>query len=194
VQSDAGASTHEQLDPRPPPSNDRRTKIQTKLRSIALVLKRHTAFFGPGLVASVAYIDPGNWSTDLQAGSQFGYSHLFIILLSGLFAICLQTLATRLGVVSGLDLPQHCRRSLHNRPKHTLWYRWGLLYPLYLLCEAGIVLTDLTELLGSAIAINLLVPQIPLYGGILLTSVDVLIILALFANYPSQCIKKHANI
>lgn len=75
--------------------------------------------------------------------------------MSGLFAICLQTLATRLGVVSGLDLPQHCRRALHSRPRHTMFWRWGVLYPLYALCEAGIILTDLCELLGSAIAINL---------------------------------------
>ncbi|KAM0792841.1 hypothetical protein ACM66B_002607 [Microbotryomycetes sp. NB124-2] len=153
-------------------------------------LKRHAAFIGPGVIASVAYIDPGNWSTDLAAGSQFGYSHLFIILLAGLIALLFQILATRLGTVSDVDVSTHCRLAMHDRPRHKLFWRWGVLYPLYVLSEIGIIMTDLAELLGSAIAINLLIPQIPLWGAVLLTSADVFLILILFSNYPAQTVTR----
>ncbi|KAK4049425.1 Manganese transporter smf1 [Microbotryomycetes sp. JL201] len=155
-----------------------------------LRIKRHAAFIGPGVIASVAYIDPGNWSTDLAAGSQFGYAHLFIILLAGLIALLFQILATRLGTVSDIDVSTHCRLALHDRPRHKMFWRWGVLYPLYVLSEIGIIMTDLAELLGSAIAINLLIPQIPLWGAVLLTSGDVFLILLLFSNYPAQTVTR----
>ncbi|GAA5955465.1 hypothetical protein JCM3765_006787 [Sporobolomyces pararoseus] len=154
-------------------------------------LKRHSAFVGPGVVASIAYLDPGNWSTDLQAGSAYGYSHLFVVLLSGLMALFFQILATRLGCVSDEDFATHCRIALHNRDsKYKMFYRWGLLYPLYVLSEIGIIFTDLAELIGSAIAINLLIPAIPLWGCVLITAGDVMLILLLFNQYPTRTVTR----
>ncbi|KAG1886046.1 smf Mn2+ and Fe2+ transporter [Suillus subluteus] len=138
--------------------------------------QKHT---GVGIVCSVAYFDPGNWGVDLQAGSQYGYKLLFIVLLSGLFAAFLQVLACRLGVVTGLDLASHCRLLFYDRPRHKKLWRWGVLYPLYLLSEIAVISTDLAELLGSAIALTLLFPALPLWGGVLVTGADVLLILAL---------------
>ncbi|KAI5478528.1 metal iron transporter [Pseudohyphozyma bogoriensis] len=153
-------------------------------------IKRHAAFVGPGVIASVAYIDPGNWATDLQAGSQYGYAHLFVVLLAGLIALLFQILATRLGSVSGNDLSEHCRLAFHDRPTRKLWWRWGVLYPLYALSEIAIIFTDLAELLGSAIAINLLIPKIPLWGAVVLTSVDVFLVLLLFSQYPTKLVTR----
>ena len=100
--------------------------------------KHHLRYHvGGGLVAAVAYFDPGNWSVDLQAGSTYGYHLLFVILLAGLSAIVLQY----------IDLARHCRRLLHDHPKHPLAVRWLALYPLYCLVEAAIITTDLAELL-----------------------------------------------
>ncbi|GAA5938924.1 hypothetical protein JCM1841_002609 [Sporobolomyces salmonicolor] len=150
-------------------------------------LKRHAAFVGPGIIASVAYLDPGNWSTDLQAGSAYGYSHLFIVFLSGMIALLFQILATRLGCVSDEDFATHCRIALYDRPgRFKMFYRWGVLYSLYALCELGIIFTDLAELLGSAIAIKLLIPAIPLWACVLLTALDVMLILVLFNQYPTR--------
>ncbi|OAX42092.1 Nramp-domain-containing protein [Rhizopogon vinicolor AM-OR11-026] len=140
--------------------------------------QKHT---GVGIVCSVAYFDPGNWGVDLQAGSQYGYKLLFVVLLAGLFAVFLQVLACRLGVVTGLDLASHCRILFHDRPRHTKLWRWAVLYPLYALAEIAIISTDLAELLGSAIALNLLFPSLPLWAGVLTTGADVLLILA-FGN------------
>ncbi|KAF8587287.1 natural resistance-associated macrophage protein [Ramaria rubella] len=138
-----------------------------------------TRHAGAGVMASVAYFDPGNWSVDLQAGSQYGYKLLFVILIAGIGAIILQVLACRLGAVTGLDLASHCRVLLHDHPRHPRLVRRLLLYPLYVLSEIAIVSTDLAELLGSAIALTLIFPQIPLWVGVILTSLDVLVILAL---------------
>ncbi|EDR15358.1 putative transporter of the NRAMP family [Laccaria bicolor S238N-H82] len=138
--------------------------------------KKHT---GVGMICAVAYFDPGNWGVDLQAGSQFGYRLLFIVLLSGLFAVYLQVLATRLGCVTGLDLASHTRLLLYNRPKHTLLYRWLGLYPLYALAEIAIIATDLAEVLGSAIALSLLFPKLELWHGVLITGFDVILILGM---------------
>ncbi|GAA5831141.1 hypothetical protein JCM11251_005159, partial [Rhodosporidiobolus azoricus] len=158
-------------------------------RRVGKTLKRHLAFVGPGVIASVAYLDPGNWSTDLAAGSAYGYSHLFIILFAGLMALLFQILSTRLGCVSDYDLATQCRFALYDRPgKYKLWYRYALLWPMYLLAEAGIIFTDLAELLGSAIAINLLIPAIPLWAAVLLTSLDVFLILLLFNQYPARTV------
>ncbi|KAI6114880.1 smf Mn2+ and Fe2+ transporter [Pisolithus croceorrhizus] len=137
--------------------------------------RKHT---GVGIVCSVAYFDPGNWGVDLQAGSQFGYSLLFCVLLTGLLAALLQVLAGRLGVVTGLDLASHCRLLFHDRPRHKMLWRWGVLYPLYVLSEIAIISTDLAEMLGSAIALVLLFPSLPLWAGVLLTASDVMLLLA----------------
>ncbi|KAI9444556.1 putative transporter of the NRAMP family [Lactarius indigo] len=137
-----------------------------------------TKHVGIGIICAVAYFDPGNWGVDLQAGSEFGYKLLFVVLLAGLFAVILQGLACKLGVVTGLDLAAHCRLLFYNRPKHPKLFRWLVLYPLYALSEVAIISTDLAELLGSAIALNLLFPRLPLWAGVLLTAFDVLLILA----------------
>ncbi|KAK7695123.1 hypothetical protein QCA50_002313 [Cerrena zonata] len=159
------------------PSGDRtRSRIRKTGRAVVNHIVKHT---GVGIVCAVAYFDPGNWGVDLQAGSQFGYKLLFVVLLAGLFAAFLQVLASRLGCVTGLDLASHCRLLLYNRPKHPRLYRWLLLYPLYALSEIAIISTDLAELLGSAIALCLLFPRLPLWAGVLLTASDVLLLLAL---------------
>ncbi|PLW33929.1 hypothetical protein PCANC_02139 [Puccinia coronata f. sp. avenae] len=152
--------------------------------SIKQTFKTHLRFLGPGLVASVAYCDPGNWATDLGAGSSHGYAHLFVILSASVMASVLQVLATRLGFITGKDLAQHCRDKFYDRPKRKLLWRWGVLYPLYFLCEGGIIFTDLAELLGSAIALHMLFPRLPLFVGVLLTSMDVFVVLAFFSSYP----------
>ncbi|KAI0652545.1 natural resistance-associated macrophage protein [Trametes meyenii] len=144
-----------------------------------VVVQHATKHTGVGIVCAVAYFDPGNWGVDLQAGSEFGYKLLFVVLLAGIFAIVVQAMASRLGCVTGLDLASHCRVLLYNRPKHTKAWRWLALYPLYALSEIAIISTDLAELLGSAIALCMLFPALPLWGGVLLTASDVLILLAL---------------
>ncbi|THU79101.1 Nramp-domain-containing protein [Dendrothele bispora CBS 962.96] len=139
-------------------------------------LRRHV---GVGLICAVAYFDPGNWGVDLEAGSKFGYRLLFVILLSGLFAILLQVLASRLGCVTGLDLASHCRLLLYSHPTHPRLVRWSLLYPLYALSEIAIIATDLAELLGSAVALCLLFPKLELWHGVLITTCDVVFLLCL---------------
>ncbi|KAJ7713437.1 NRAMP family [Mycena metata] len=104
---------------------------------------------------------------------------LFVVLLSGLFAAFLQVLATRLGCVTGLDLASHCRILFYDRPKHPLFYRRLVLYPLYILSEVAIISTDLAELLGSAIALCLLFPKLQLWQAVLITAFDVVLLLAL---------------
>ncbi|KUI53576.1 Manganese transporter SMF1 [Cytospora mali] len=128
-------------------------------------------FVGPGFMIAVAYIDPGNYSTDIAAGATYRFRLLFIVLLSNLFAIFLQSLCIKLGTVTGLNLAEACRAFLP---------RW-LNYALYALAEIAIIATDLAEVIGTAIAINLLIPQIPLVAGCAISIVDVLIIL-LFYN------------
>ncbi|MCC7360129.1 MAG: Nramp family divalent metal transporter [Anaerolineales bacterium] len=126
------------------------------------------AFGGPGLMVAVGYMDPGNWATDLAGGAQFGYMLLSVVLLSNCMAIILQHLALKLGVATGRDLAQACRDH-YPRP---------VAYALWVLCEIAIIACDLAEVIGSAIAINLLF-GIPLVVGVLITSVDVLAILFL---------------
>jgi manganese transport protein len=126
------------------------------------------AFAGPGYLVSVGYMDPGNWATDIAGGSAFGYTLLSVILLSNLMAILLQALTVRLGVATGLDLAQACRR---NYPKPVSFILW-------VLCEIAICACDLAEIIGTAIALNLLF-GIPLLLGICLTAFDTLLILFL---------------
>ncbi|MCJ1463212.1 hypothetical protein MMC07_001817 [Pseudocyphellaria aurata] len=140
------------------------------LQHVGRVLKKFGKFIGPGFMVSVAYIDPGNYSTDVAAGASTRFKLLFIVLMSNVFAILLQSLAVRLGTVTGLNLAEHCRAHLP---------RW-LNFILYLLGEGAIIATDIAEVIGSAIALNLLL-KIPLVAGCALTLVDVLIIL-LFYN------------
>ena len=113
------------------------------------------AFAGPGYLVAVGYMDPGNWATDLAGGSRFGYTLLSVIMLSNLMAILLQGLAARLGIASGRDLAQACRDH-YSQP--VVWILWFL-------CEIAIAACDLAEVIGSAIALNLLF-GIPLPWGI----------------------------
>ncbi|ABE63035.1 NRAMP family Mn2+/Fe2+ transporter [Nitrobacter hamburgensis X14] len=131
-------------------------------------LRRLLAFAGPGYMVSVGYMDPGNWATDIAGGSQFGYTLLSVILLSNLMAILLQALAARLGIASGLDLAQACRAS-YSRP---------VSFMLWLVCEAAIIACDLAEVIGTAIALQLLF-GIPLIGGALIAALDAFLLLLL---------------
>ncbi|MFM7169488.1 MAG: Nramp family divalent metal transporter [Cyanobium sp.] len=123
---------------------------------------------GPAYLVAVGYMDPGNWATDLAAGSRYGFRLLWVVALSSLMAMVLQSLCCRLGIATGLDLAQACRRLLP--------HRWRL--PLWLLAEVAIVACDLAELVGSAIALQLLF-AIPLPWGVVLTAADTLLLLAL---------------
>ena len=127
-------------------------------------LRKLLGFTGPGYLIAVGYMDPGNWATDLAAGSSFGYSLLWIILLSNLMAILLQTLSLRLGVVTGMDLAQACRAH-YSRPSS---------FAQWVICEIAICACDLAEVIGTAIALNLLF-GIPLLGGVALTIFDVML-------------------
>ena len=126
------------------------------------------AFSGPGYLVAVGYMDPGNWATDLAGGSAFGYTLLSVILLSNLMAILLQALCARLGIVTGRDLAQACRDH-YSKPTTVM---------LWLLCEVAICACDLAEVIGSAIALNLLF-RIPLVWGVCITALDVLVVLYL---------------
>lgn len=126
------------------------------------------AYAGPGYLVSVGYMDPGNWATDIAGGSKFGYTLLSVILLSNLMAVLLQSLCVRLGVATGKDLAQACRDYFSPRVTFILW----------VLCEIAIAACDLAELLGSAIALQLLF-KIPLIWGVCITALDVLAMLAL---------------
>lgn len=132
------------------------------------VLRKLWAFSGPGLLVSVGYMDPGNWATDLAGGAQFGYTLLSVVLISNLMAILLQHLAAKLGIVTGRDLAQACRDHFGRKTSMSLWF----------LCELAIAACDLAEVIGSAIALNLLF-GLPLIWGVLLTAADVLLILLL---------------
>jgi manganese transport protein len=124
------------------------------------------AFAGPGLLVAVGYMDPGNWATDIAGGSQFGFTLLSVILISNVFAMVLQHLSLKLGIVAERDLAQACHDHYHPVVNFGLW----------ILCEIAIAACDLAEVIGSAIALNLLF-GIPLTWGVVITSLDVLIIL-----------------
>ncbi|MFC3661612.1 Nramp family divalent metal transporter [Luteimonas notoginsengisoli] len=134
-------------------------------------LRRFLAFLGPGYMVSVGYMDPGNWATDLAGGSQFGYTLLSVILLSNVMAIVLQALAARLGIATGRDLAQACR---DHYPK-------PVAFALWLVCEIAIIACDLAEVIGTAIALNLLF-GIPLVMGAIITAVDVFLVLYLMRH------------
>src|ERR1043166_7015664 len=126
------------------------------------------AFSGPGYLVAVGYMDPGHWATDLAGGSAFGYTLLSIILLSNLMAILLQSLCAKLGIVTGRDLAQACRDH-YSRP---------VAIGLWVLCEIAICACDLAEVIGSAIALNLLF-KLPLIWGVCITALDVVAVMYL---------------
>ena len=124
------------------------------------------AFWGPGLLVAVGYMDPGNWATDLAGGARYGYTLLSVVLISNLFAMLLQHLAAKLGIVTGRDLAQACRDHYSRPVSLALW----------VLCEIAIAACDLAEVIGSAIALNLLF-GLPLAWGVVFTTLDVLVVL-----------------
>lgn len=132
------------------------------------ILRRLLAFGGPAYLVSVGYMDPGNWATDLEGGARFGYGLLWVLLLSNLMALLLQTLSARLGIVTGRDLAQACRDA----------YPKPVVIALWILCEIAIAACDLAEVLGTAIAINLLF-GLKLIWGVSLTALDAFVLLGL---------------
>ena len=163
--------------PPPPESGWRRARTSESLpevhRSVlvpqgASFWRKVLAFAGPGFLVAVGYMDPGNWATDLAGGAQFGYTLLSVILISNVMAIVLQHLSVKLGIATGRDLAQACRDH-YSTP--TVWFLW-------IICELAIAACDLAEVVGSAIALQLLF-GIPLIWGCLITAVDVMIVLLL---------------
>ena len=130
--------------------------------------RRLFAFSGPAYLVSVGYMDPGNWATDIAAGSKFGYALIWVLVMSNLMAILLQTLSARLGIAAGMDLAQGCRAMFGKKVGVALW----------LLCEVAIAACDLAEVLGSAIGLQLLF-GLPLVAGVLITAFDTLLLLLL---------------
>src|SRR5712671_950054 len=131
-------------------------------------IRKVLAFAGPGYLVAVGYMDPGNWATDIQGGSKFGYTLLSVIVISSLMAMFLQALSAKLGIATGRDLAQACRDHYSRRTSVVLW----------VLCEIAIAACDLAEVLGSAVALKLLF-GLPLLAGVLITALDVLIVLAM---------------
>jgi len=162
--------------PTPPETGWRRARVAPSLaevyRSVPVsagsTWRKVLAFAGPGYLVAVGYMDPGNWATDLAGGSQFGYTLLSVVLLSNLMAVLLQGLASKLGIVTGRDLAQACRDHYSKPVSVALW----------LMCEIAIAACDLAEVIGSAIALDLLF-GIPLPIGVFITALDVLLLLYL---------------
>src|SRR5678815_3298830 len=154
----------------------RHTRVAPSLQEVyrtvpvasASFYRKLLAFAGPGYLVAVGYMDPGNWATDLTGGSHFGYTLLSVVLLSNIMAVLLQGLASKLGIVTGRDLAQACRDHFSKPVSVVLW----------VLCEIAIAACDLAEVIGSAIALNLLF-NIPIAVGVLITGFDVLLLLAL---------------
>jgi len=130
--------------------------------------KRIFAFAGPAYLVSVGYMDPGNWATDLEGGSRFGYALIWVILMSNIMAVLLQSLAARLGIVTGKDLAQACRSEYSKAASFALW----------IMCEIAIAATDLAEVLGTILGLNLLF-GLPLLWGALVTLFDTFVLLAI---------------
>jgi manganese transport protein len=153
---------------------DRRPSLSESYRTVKVPLGKGRfwgkigAFAGPGYMVAVGYMDPGNWATDLAGGSAFGYTLLSVILISNIMAMVLQSLSAKLGIVTGLDLAQACRANYGRTVNFCLW----------VLCELAIIACDLAEVLGTAIALQLLF-GLPLVAGVCLTAFDVMLILAL---------------
>eukprot|EP00250_Pteridium_aquilinum_P025509 c30958_g1_i1 orf=74-529(+) len=130
--------------------------------------KKLLAYLGPGFLVAIAYIDPGNFETDLQAGAQYKYELLWIIFIASCAALLIQSLAANLGVVTGKHLAEHCKTEYPSKVNFCLW----------IAAEIAIVASDIPEVLGTAFALNLLL-HIPVWLGVLLTGLSTLIILAL---------------
>src|SRR3974390_2203671 len=130
--------------------------------------RRFLAFAGPAFLVSVGYMDPGNWGTDLKGGALYKYGLLWVVAAASLMAIVMQVIAARLGIVTGKDLAQACR------DYYPAWTR----VPNWLFCEVAIAACDLAEVVGSAVAINMLF-HIPLHWAVVITAFDVLLLLAL---------------
>src|SRR6478609_4927687 len=130
--------------------------------------RRAFAFVGPGYLVAVGYMDPGNWATSLAGGSRFGYTLLVVALISNIMAIVLQSLCARLAIGSGRDLAQACRDAF---PRPVAWVLWAL-------AEIAIIATDIAEVIGTAIGLNLIF-GIPLEIGVIITALDVFLILYL---------------
>jgi manganese transport protein len=158
----------------PPPSHASGLSLEGMHGTVAVpsiqapMWKQWRAYAGPALLVSVGYMDPGNWGTDLSSGAEYKYALLWVVGVASLMAIFLQVISARLGVATGKDLAQCCR------DWYPRWTRW----PNYLLCEVAIGACDLAEVLGSAVALNLLF-HIPLLWAVLITGADVLLLLAL---------------
>ena len=164
----------------PRPAQDKPWRLESGAPSLpevnqSIVVPKHLSFWrkmlafsGPGYLVAVGYMDPGNWATDLEGGSRFGYTLLSVILISNVMAILLQSLCAKLGIVTGRDLAQACRDH-YSRPVAIV---------LWLLCEVAICACDLAEVIGSAIALNLLF-KIPLVLGVCITALDVLAVMYL---------------
>src|SRR6188768_3286921 len=163
-------------EPEPAEIGWRRTRVTPSLAEVYRTIpvahqhwfRKILAFAGPGYLVAVGYMDPGNWATDLAGGSRFGYTLLSVILISNLMAVLLQGLASKLGIVTGRDLAQACRDHYSPRVNFVLW----------VLCEIAIAACDLAEVIGTAIALNLLF-HIPIAWGVGITALDVLIVLYL---------------
>ncbi|KAI4604267.1 hypothetical protein KJ359_000398 [Pestalotiopsis sp. 9143b] len=146
------------------------------LRQLKHVFVTFGKFVGPGFMVSVAYIDPGNYSTDIAAGASYQFRLLFVVLMSNLFAILLQSLSVKLGTVTGLNLAEANRAYLP---------RW-LNYFLYGMAEIAIIATDIAEVIGTAIALNLLIPQLPLVAGCAISILDVMVLLFFYRPQGSM--------
>ena len=162
--------------PEPPPPGWRRARTTPSLVEVYRTVpvegkglwRKILAFAGPGYLVAVGYMDPGNWATDLAGGAQFGYTLLSVILASNLMAILLQGLASKLGIVTGRDLAQACRDN----------YSKPIAFLLWIACEIAIAACDLAEVIGTAIALNLIF-GIPITYGVVITALDVLVVLYL---------------
>src|SRR5438105_2528051 len=130
--------------------------------------RRMLAFAGPAYLVSVGYMDPGNWATDIEGGSRFGYELLWVLLVSNGMALLLQTLSARLGIVAGRDLAQACREN----------YSRSVVLALWILCEVAIAACDLAEVIGTVIGLKLLF-GLPLLYGLVITTFDTLLLLAI---------------
>jgi manganese transport protein len=155
------------------PNEVRNPSLPEAHRSIPILstaswLRKLFAFAGPGYLVAVGYMDPGNWATDIGGGAKFGYQLLSVVLISNLMAMFLQALSAKLGIVTGRDLAQACREHYSRRTSFLLW----------IACEIAIAACDLAEVLGSAVALQLLF-GLPLLAGVVITALDVLIVLAL---------------
>lgn len=149
--------------------------FQLQTGKIKEILSKYASFIGPGLMVAVAYIDPGNYATGITAGASNGYSLLFIILISNLMAIFLQSICIKLGSVTGYDLARCSREYLPAKLNYVLW----------VLAELAIIATDVAEVIGSAIALNILI-KVPLPAGVAITIVDVLFVLMAYKNDTSS--------